>query len=346
MSCVSCAKSDTSARNFLLDCTQCKRSWHHRCHKPPVPDLELIKYIKQLTDLRKQSVHNQNVPQRPTFICGPCKKPVVASKSTTKVEIIVIDDDSDPQPTKQPAPKPQIASKKSTRRGPSPLPLAQVSQPAIHPRQSNSPLLSSNELRQTTSDRDHVTVSPPTPNQHSEIRSRAVKAQSSVQREVSFIETTSNQGPTTSKQPSLARHKSLSLPRLEALSMTLELDEEEEEDELATDSQLSSRRHESTITDPNSSPAEIPLARQPITDNLTAVSNTPKPSSMPLPDLFIKEYADVDDAWTRAAVRRRQPSIPHIPFSQRKRQMRPAFKPSKTPFDFNVDAWMMQKRIS
>ncbi|PPQ89531.1 hypothetical protein CVT25_012202 [Psilocybe cyanescens] len=66
--CVSCNSSTSNPFKFLLRCVQCGTLWHHRCHKPPVSDSELIVIIKQF-NLEKQS-GNKN----PAFIwrCGAC----------------------------------------------------------------------------------------------------------------------------------------------------------------------------------------------------------------------------------------------------------------------------------
>lgn len=45
--CFRCGESDgLSAHRFILTCSSCRKSWHHRCHVPPVSDNELIARIK------------------------------------------------------------------------------------------------------------------------------------------------------------------------------------------------------------------------------------------------------------------------------------------------------------
>ncbi|KAH7910816.1 hypothetical protein BJ138DRAFT_1152042 [Hygrophoropsis aurantiaca] len=45
-SCFRCHQSHSGPQAFLLTCSQCKRAWHHKCHIPPIQDVELLQRIK------------------------------------------------------------------------------------------------------------------------------------------------------------------------------------------------------------------------------------------------------------------------------------------------------------
>ncbi|KAG1748673.1 hypothetical protein EDB19DRAFT_218317 [Suillus lakei] len=45
MSCHRCKDSSSAPANFILLCRSCGRSWHHRCHVPPLEDDQLLRLI-------------------------------------------------------------------------------------------------------------------------------------------------------------------------------------------------------------------------------------------------------------------------------------------------------------
>ncbi|KAF8813683.1 hypothetical protein BYT27DRAFT_7334731 [Phlegmacium glaucopus] len=95
MPCLSCQKSSSSPRNFLLNCISCANSWHHRCHSPPVSDNELISIIKAF------NAGKHNPAAKLTWKCGICIKPkdnrtrLIAVKNATPQKAIVIDINDD-----------------------------------------------------------------------------------------------------------------------------------------------------------------------------------------------------------------------------------------------------------
>ncbi|KAH7885372.1 hypothetical protein F5I97DRAFT_1378264 [Phlebopus sp. FC_14] len=44
--CHRCSQSHNGPQAFLLTCRDCSRTWHHRCHIPPIQDAELIQRIR------------------------------------------------------------------------------------------------------------------------------------------------------------------------------------------------------------------------------------------------------------------------------------------------------------
>ncbi|TFK74604.1 hypothetical protein BDN72DRAFT_833102 [Pluteus cervinus] len=44
--CTRCTQTHSNPTAFLLSCASCARTWHHRCHVPPVEDVELVHRIK------------------------------------------------------------------------------------------------------------------------------------------------------------------------------------------------------------------------------------------------------------------------------------------------------------
>ncbi|CAA7259206.1 unnamed protein product [Cyclocybe aegerita] len=98
--CTVCRKvQSTTSPNFLLTCLQCARSWHHRCHTPPVPDKELIIIIKAYNEVKHKPDARFN------WACASCKAKVKPSSSHAPSsssikpkpvpETVVIDDDDD-----------------------------------------------------------------------------------------------------------------------------------------------------------------------------------------------------------------------------------------------------------
>ncbi|KAF9047344.1 hypothetical protein BJ165DRAFT_1526666 [Panaeolus papilionaceus] len=352
--CNICSKSDSTPRNFLLDCLICKRSWHHRCHKPPIPDLEVLKYIKATTDLLRQQSQNPNRtqarPQRPTFTCGPCKQNPVTLSEGSNVQVIVIDDSDDEVPSvPKPPPINQIASKKPSLRGSIPIqpsnPPAQGGQPIINPRSSKSSFLDPNEVTTTTSlQRNDVIRRKITASSHKRPEQQSIEPLP-FRRDISLMGSSdSSRHGTSSRSPSLNPHplvphkqktpaigaRFVSLPRFEALSMSIEPDDdeddEEEEDQLAEDDDQPLRptkRHVIDVTrNTELAPARKSSTRPniPVGPQNPSGSSTSTPIHVPvfkaLPDLLDEEYAQTNDAWSRAAARCRQTSsVPRRSFS-------------------------------
>ncbi|KAH9969842.1 hypothetical protein BC827DRAFT_1163234 [Russula dissimulans] len=50
MSCNRCKTTSSDPFNFLLSCSDCGKKWHHRCHIPPLSDLELVALIRATND--------------------------------------------------------------------------------------------------------------------------------------------------------------------------------------------------------------------------------------------------------------------------------------------------------
>ncbi|KIK95318.1 hypothetical protein PAXRUDRAFT_392007 [Paxillus rubicundulus Ve08.2h10] len=46
LACQRCQQTTNGPQAFLLICQGCNRSWHHRCHMPPIEDAELIQRIR------------------------------------------------------------------------------------------------------------------------------------------------------------------------------------------------------------------------------------------------------------------------------------------------------------
>lgn len=65
--CHRCSKSHHSPHAFLLTCCNCRRTWHHRCHIPPVGDEELIHRIRATTAGNKAE-------DLSTWVCKRCKE--------------------------------------------------------------------------------------------------------------------------------------------------------------------------------------------------------------------------------------------------------------------------------
>ncbi|KAH9980064.1 hypothetical protein BGW80DRAFT_1163655, partial [Lactifluus volemus] len=50
MACNRCKGTSSDPFNFLLSCSQCGKNWHHRCHIPPLSDVELTSLIRATND--------------------------------------------------------------------------------------------------------------------------------------------------------------------------------------------------------------------------------------------------------------------------------------------------------
>ncbi|KAH9485244.1 hypothetical protein JR316_0002151 [Psilocybe cubensis] len=98
--CVSCNSADSSIRRFLLRCDTCSSLWHHRCHKPPVSDPELIAIIARFNEEKKAGKLN------PAFVwrCGSCSAP--AAKLQAALPKRDIRQDSTPLPSSSNPAKP------------------------------------------------------------------------------------------------------------------------------------------------------------------------------------------------------------------------------------------------
>ncbi|KAF8840767.1 hypothetical protein BDN67DRAFT_1069026 [Paxillus ammoniavirescens] len=46
LACQRCQQTTNGPQAFLLTCQGCNKSWHHRCHMPPIEDAELIQRIR------------------------------------------------------------------------------------------------------------------------------------------------------------------------------------------------------------------------------------------------------------------------------------------------------------
>ncbi|KJA27703.1 hypothetical protein HYPSUDRAFT_34829 [Hypholoma sublateritium FD-334 SS-4] len=125
--CTGCGSATTSPTKFLLVCRQCGRPWHHRCHRPPVSDKELIQIIGLFNKARAAS---DSTPKTLPWTCGACvkgKAPAaapVASGSATSGAIpairtpIASGSGAPPAPRPEQAPGPKGAPK---AKAPSPI---------------------------------------------------------------------------------------------------------------------------------------------------------------------------------------------------------------------------------
>ncbi|KAF8160929.1 hypothetical protein B0H34DRAFT_358273 [Crassisporium funariophilum] len=66
--CVICQKTSSNPMKFLLNCVACQQSWHHRCHRPPVSDKEVIAII------HKYNAEKHQPGARLVWKCGACAK--------------------------------------------------------------------------------------------------------------------------------------------------------------------------------------------------------------------------------------------------------------------------------
>ncbi|KAG5715594.1 hypothetical protein E4T56_gene17397 [Termitomyces sp. T112] len=83
--CAACAGSDSTPKNFLLTCSSCATSYHHRCHKPELTDPLLVALVKATTDAAKGSADNK--PTLQTWICAAC--------TSAPIDLTISDSDQD-----------------------------------------------------------------------------------------------------------------------------------------------------------------------------------------------------------------------------------------------------------
>ncbi|KAL1754150.1 hypothetical protein FB107DRAFT_216375 [Schizophyllum commune] len=78
--CFRCQNPGSSPEKFMLQCCECKRTWHHTCHAPPVPEKDLIEGIRAFNDNHVENIFTMWTCKR----CG--KKPkAVQSRATSRV---------------------------------------------------------------------------------------------------------------------------------------------------------------------------------------------------------------------------------------------------------------------
>ncbi|KAL1677860.1 hypothetical protein EV122DRAFT_213091 [Schizophyllum commune] len=70
--CFRCQNPGSSPERFMLQCCECKRTWHHTCHAPPVPEKDLIEGIRAFNDNHVENIFTMWTCKR----CG--KKPKAA----------------------------------------------------------------------------------------------------------------------------------------------------------------------------------------------------------------------------------------------------------------------------
>ncbi|KAI9568601.1 hypothetical protein HD554DRAFT_2099360 [Boletus coccyginus] len=66
-SCQRCRQTGSGPQAFLLTCQGCSKTWHHRCHMPPVEDEDLIQLIRATTRGDKDN-------DLSSWMCRRCRK--------------------------------------------------------------------------------------------------------------------------------------------------------------------------------------------------------------------------------------------------------------------------------
>ncbi|KAF8443096.1 hypothetical protein L210DRAFT_852619, partial [Boletus edulis BED1] len=93
-SCQRCGLGNSGPQAFLLTCRGCRKTWHHRCHQPPVEDQDLIQRIRAT---RSGDTSND----LSTWMCRRCKKrasetpSVMSSRETTVSSVSRAEDSKD-----------------------------------------------------------------------------------------------------------------------------------------------------------------------------------------------------------------------------------------------------------
>ncbi|KAL1736718.1 hypothetical protein EV714DRAFT_198219 [Schizophyllum commune] len=72
--CFRCQNPGSSPEKFMLQCCECKRTWHHTCHAPPVPEKDLIEGIRAFNDNHVENIFTM-------WTCKRCGKKPKASGS-------------------------------------------------------------------------------------------------------------------------------------------------------------------------------------------------------------------------------------------------------------------------
>ncbi|KAI5896600.1 uncharacterized protein SCHCODRAFT_02615310 [Schizophyllum commune H4-8] len=75
--CFRCQNPGSSPERFMLQCCECKRTWHHTCHAPPVPEKDLIEGIRAFNDNHVENIFTMWTCKR----CG--KKPKASGSRAT-----------------------------------------------------------------------------------------------------------------------------------------------------------------------------------------------------------------------------------------------------------------------
>lgn len=94
-SCIRCGQNDTSPRNVLLVCAACSRAYHHRHHKPPVQDGELIARINAGSHPEKGLKG---------WTCATCTQAQRHRLHTSKQVIEILSSEDEGEPSRPPAP--------------------------------------------------------------------------------------------------------------------------------------------------------------------------------------------------------------------------------------------------
>lgn len=77
MSCNRCSQSSSAPTNFLLLCRSCNKHWHHRCHRPPLDNDELVQLIRYQTAGDRDNGLDG-------WICKRCSKKNQAAETSSK----------------------------------------------------------------------------------------------------------------------------------------------------------------------------------------------------------------------------------------------------------------------
>ncbi|KAI5827934.1 hypothetical protein K523DRAFT_373994 [Schizophyllum commune Tattone D] len=76
--CFRCQNPGSSPERFMLQCCECKRTWHHTCHAPPVPEKDLIEGIRAFNDNHVENIFTM-------WTCKRCGKKPKASRATSSL---------------------------------------------------------------------------------------------------------------------------------------------------------------------------------------------------------------------------------------------------------------------